>query len=1289
MTTKSTETQHDFPAGVCLPDLLLEQARRRPDGTAVIYGEKRLSNRELVEASGELAGYLRHLGVSADQGVGLFVEPSVDLMIGAWGILFAGGAYLPLSPEYPEERLRYMIEDAGVKVLFSQDALTPRLQRLAPPGTTVVTLTDVAEYRREAAGGDPPAALRSRQLAYVIYTSGSTGKPKGVMVEHHSVVNQLHWLQSTSALNAERVILQKTPMSFDAAQWEILAPACGATVVMGTPGLYRDVERLIEMIKAHQVTTLQCVPTLLQALLDSEDLAGCTSLRQIFSGGEALSKKLAVDCLAELPQVELVNLYGPTECTINTSAFWVDRAAVHLGPQTLSIGAPVDNTQYYILDEDGAPVDEGKSGELYIGGTQLARGYLHRPELTAERFVDHPFRPGTRLYRTGDLAHWNPDGTVQFDGRADHQVKLRGYRVELDEIAHAIESHDWVRKAAVVVRNNSRTGFQNLIACVELSPKEAALMDQGNAGDHHQSKASHLQVRAQLSHLGVREPHEVAGKRTVPLPGATASPEQRALVFARKTYRFFEGGEVTRAAIDRLWNRRITGNGTRRPQDLTWDQLGEVLRYFGQHLSEERLLPKYGYASPGALYATQLYLELDRIAGLSAGYYYYHPVDHQLVLIQEKADGEAAGAAGEPTFALHFMGRKRAIEPIYKNNIQEVLEIEAGHMVGLFEEVLPGYGLDIAPLGHTPAVRARLECPEEDFYLGTFHLVPYTGARAEEPTDIYLQAHPGKVADLPQGQYRYTDGGLERVSDELVQKKHVIAINQGVYERASIGITVISRSEQPWLRYLELGRKLQRLQTNDAGLGFMSAGYSSKTGHDLPAARRMNAILADLGEELGPSYFFVGGLVSEEQRLSAGMREDAVHTKGPTEMIRDDLVRLLPDYMMPNRVIVMNQLPTSANGKIDLKALAASERLNAHLVERPFVAPRTRTEERVREIWSRALKYENVSVQDDFFESEGDSLIAVDLVKRLNKEFDSALPLQILFTCPTVEKLARRIDRGDSEPASRLVRLQGRGKRSPVYLWPGLGGYTMNLRLLAGEVGVDRPVLGIQAHGINSGETPYPTIREMAAADVTAIRERQPQGPYTLWGYSFGARVAFETAYQLERQGERVENLFLIAPGSPKVRADDAETHGREASYTNPAYLTILFSVFAGTLTGPVLEECLRVVTDEESFAAFISERFTDLDPELTKRVIRVVGQTYEFTYTFRELAERSLNAPVTIFRAQGDDYSFIENSQGYAAEPPTVIDLAADHYGILREGGVGELVRAIHARLDGVDGAP
>ena len=1252
-----------------LPVLLAHQARLQPEAVAVTHAEGRLTFAQLESAARRLGSHLLSLGITPDTCVGLYTEPSADLMTGAWGILAAGAAYLPLSPDYPDGRLRYMLENSGTRVVVTQEHLRERVRLLAPRGTEVVTVAD--------APGAPAEALpdiRADHLAYVIYTSGSTGRPKGVMIEQRSIVSQMQWLANCGHLGPEVSILQKTPMSFDAAQWEILAPALGARVVMGTPGIFRDPEAVIAMIEDEGVTALQAVPTLLRALIDTELLGGCTSLTRVFSGGEALTRSLTRDLFAALPGVSVVNLYGPTETTINATSHWIDPDALGGSPAgIMSVGVPADNVTCYILDENRQPVDIGESGELLVGGVQVARGYIGLPELTAQRFITSPFNPTDRLYRTGDLCQWNPDGTIQFVGRTDNQVKLRGYRVELEEVASRIEEHTWVRRAAAIVADDPRTGSPALVAAVELNERTAAVMDQGRSdAAHHQSKSSKLQVKAQLSNPGLRDPAAVEGRPAVVLPGRGAPGSLRREAFARKTYRFYEGGTVTVRDVLDLLAPRTASSFSRPPAEVSFEEFGEILRWFGPFRSDERLLPKYTYASPGALYATQLYVETNGLFGLD-GVYYHHPVDHTLVRV-----GDARGDLPGHALRVHFLGRRQAIEPVYKNNIVEVLEFEAGHMVGVFEEVLSGYGLTIDPVGFEEEAKARLDVADEDHYLGTFAIVEKHGRPRPDEVELFVQAHGDRVEGLEAGLYRHRDGTLQRVGDETVEKRHVIAINQGVYERASFGISAVSRAADPWRHYIVLGTKLHHLQ-RVPGMGFMSSGYSSKTGSPLRASERLDDLLAAAGVPAAPaSYFFLGGRVSDDQVAHEGMNEDAVHTKGPAEMIRDDLAQFLPDYMIPARVLVVGELPLTANGKIDAKAAAVLPEVVAAQTSAVYVAPATPTERWLAAEWGRMLSYEDVSTQDEFFASGGNSLHAVALVNRIRRELGVTLPLQVIFEAPRLAALAARIDDGTPRSLSRLVPLHPDGTGSPVFCWPGLGGYPMNLRLLGRHADVGRPVYGVQAHGINPGETPYGTIRETATADIAELRRVQRSGPYTLWGYSFGARVAFETAWQLEQLGEKVENLLLICPGNPKLRTEDGRQWGRESSYANPAYVTILFSVFAGTVHGPDLEACLDAVTDEESFVGFVHGLMPALDIGTIRRITRIVAETYEFDYSFRELRERRIEAPVTILRARGDDYSFVEGSTGYSAEPPVVVDLEGDHYGVLKEHGVGELVARI-----------
>lgn len=1250
-------------------NLLVRQAELHPDRTALICRAKQLSMRELAIEARKFSVFLQREGAERGHCIALYAQHSLDLMIGVWGILSAGCAYLPVSPEYPRERVCYMIEHSRSRIIFCEQHLYDEAKALAPSGVRVVTIADaIAESSGEIVRPNYKHPTPD-DLAYVIYTSGSTGKPKGVMIEHKSIVHQMQWLQATYGLDEKSIILQKTPASFDAAQWEILAPVCGATVVMGTPGIQRDVQEIIQLIQQHRVTTLQCVPTLLQALVETDEFRDCTSLTQIFCGGEALTQQLARNCLKVLPERQLINLYGPTECTINASAHTVDCATFDTSVNTVSIGTTVDGTIFNILDSSLSPVNEGDVGELFIGGVLVGRGYLNESELTKERFIDAPLgvKEKCRLYKTGDLVRRGSDGVFYFVGRVDNQVKLRGHRIELDEIRSSIESFEWIKHAGVILKTVSEK-CQRLIAYVELNGKKAPVMDQGLDEAHHRSKSCRSQVRAQLANPGCRESVELAGKLSFDLSGVVPTRKQREKVFARKTYRFYEGGPVCKSDILTLLASNDQSSQSRAVGDMSVAEFGEIVRYLGRFTSEQRLLPKYAYASPGALYATQIYFELNGFGSLPSGYYYYHPLDHRLFLMHELP------AEQKTRIVLHLVGKRRAIQPVYKKNIREVLEIEAGHIVGLLENVLPQYGLSIHDCSSVPSMMSKISVSLDDYYLGAFEFSAGNATPIENAFEIYVQAHPGKIADLPAGLYQYNSGGLDLVANDLIRKHDTIAINQGVYDRASFGITIVSRTKNSARSYVDLGRKLQRFQMNEQGLGFMSSGYSSKSGCDLPSATRISEILRLIGQKEGPSYFFVGGRVSSEQRESEGMKEDAVHMKGPAEMLQDSLSEKLPDFMVPHRVVILDKMPLTANGKIDMVSL---RELEIESNERPALKTETTLGKELCKLWSAVLGQNVEDVQSDFFDIGGNSIDAVELVHRINAKLGTSLSLQTLHEAPTILQLEQRICDTSAKLASRLINLGGKQVGQQIFIWPGLGGSPTSLRPLARQLGEE--MWGIQALGLNSGETPLRSLQSMAAKDVELIRSVSPSGPYRLWGYSFGARVAFETAFQLEQMGKQVKELVLIAPGAPKVVTGTMGTQVHGAAFGCPVFVSVLYSVFAGGLDEPRRTQCVKTTQDKESFAAFIKENFPKVRPDFADWVVDLVTLTYAFQYTSAELLERRVRAPITVFRTQGDDASFIDLSAACAATAPEWIDLMAGHYAVLRKPlAINELIQQL-----------
>lgn len=1214
--------------------------------------------------------------------IGLFCDPSVEMMTGAWSILASNHAYLPLAPEYPEERIRYMVEDSGIRVILTQAHLKARLQSIIPRHITVLTQSELESAGEYDTAKTVDADLQYEdRLAYIIYTSGSSGKPKGVMVTYANISHQIAFMKNQFGFGQHDRILQKTPASFDAAQWEILAPAFGCQVVVGPKDCYRDPDAMIETLLNYDISVLQCVPTLLQALVDHPLFTDCLSLKKVFSGGETLTRNLAKEFFQRLPHTKLTNLYGPTECTINSSTFTLSHASLANYPDAISIGKPVANTLYHVLREDGQPAEIGEIGELHISGVQVAKGYYHRPEMTDEKFVVNPrsYLIGHEvMYKTGDLVKQDMQGNTHFVGRADSQIKLRGYRVELDEIRLAIENHQWIKTAAMVVKNDPRTGHQSLIACVELDERQAALMDQGNHNSHHQSKSNKLQVKAQLSNSGCLDLTHCDAGDILPLLGKTATAAQRANAFGRKTYRFFEGQVSMSKAIllNMLERQPVPAKVAGYVDALSMAAFAGLLRNFGQFISEERLLPKYAYASPGALYATQMYFEINGVLGMAPGIYYYHPAEHCLVRVHSRPTHHT------PTLNVHFIGKCGAIEPVYNNNILEVLEMETGHMLGVFDELLPEHGLSL--FQDLSAARDTLptwyDGKSEDFYLGSYRFEAYQLTHQPVSPQYLVQVHGDKVEGLSSGLYQYQNGDLQWLTDQMMQKRDVIAINQKVFERSSFGVGLMCNSEDTDNHYIHLGRALHRLQSNASMIGIMSSGYSSKTNHDLPAALKMRAILAEYGLPMDSFYFGVGGPVSEAQYLSEGMNEDRVHMQGPAEILKEELALLLPQYMIPNKVLVLNKLPQTANGKVDYLALNQLDELNLMNANQTLVPLTSETEKKIGEIWCRVMKWESVSATDNFFEAGGNSLTAVALISRINGAFSIKMPLQVLFQTPNVTGLAQWIDNNVSEqsPCSRLIHLN-QSPDNPVFCWPGLGGYPLNLKQIANELINERAFYGIQAQGINADELPLASISDMAKEDIQQIKAVQPEGPYTLWGYSFGARVAFETAAQLETMGETVEALYLLAPGAPITQMEREQAYKHEASFENPVFLAILFSVFAHKIEGRLMERCLELCRTEHDFIAFICQRFPMLQPDLVKRIIRIVTMTYGFSYQFEELAKRRLNAPITIIKAQDDHYSFLENAPPFSKEAPTYLELNVDHYQVLKSAGVQELKKKLN----------
>lgn len=663
------QTFHDYPRSVTLVSMFEDQVARSPDAVALVCEDAVLTYREFDERANQLARYLIQCRVGPNTPVGLYLERSVEMLVGIYGILKAGGAYMPLDPDYPSERIAFMLEESNPAVVLTQERFISQLPAASP--AAVCLDRDWSEIAQQPAQPVPLRAAPS-DLAYVIYTSGSTGRPKGVMVDHSAICNREFWVLDEYGFRTDDVVIQKFPFGFDASVCELFTPLlCGARLVIARPGGHRDSAYLAQQIARHGVTTIQIVPSMLELLLDDATIAQCGSLRRVLCGGEALTHALHKRLTSRLPDCQLHNMYGPTEAAINVTA-WDCRDSVE--HRTIPIGHPVANTQIYVLDPFLEPVPIGVSGELYIGGAQLARGYLNRPDLTEERFIPSPFtgdgsgRPAL-LYKTGDLCRRLEDGSIEYVDRIDYQVKVRGLRIELGEIEAAIVQLMPDPLPVVVSTWTPAPSDVRLVAYIET--KRAGALDLDVLREKLRRRLPEYMVPPYFVELD-EFPITVNGKTDrQKLPAPTESVVDREIVPAENE---------TEERLFVIWGEVLGTNDVSRTDNffdcgghslLAMKLIGRIEREFGVRIKFRILLN-------AALSDVALHLAEGRA----------QQVDSQAVTRVERGEGGVDLAlAQEPFWLLHMMNPDDAIEHVWLGWIMEG-ELNRDAVQGAFDALI-------------------------------------------------------------------------------------------------------------------------------------------------------------------------------------------------------------------------------------------------------------------------------------------------------------------------------------------------------------------------------------------------------------------------------------------------------------------------------------------------------------------------------------------------------------------------------------------------------------------------
>jgi len=1002
------DTAVAYPQERCVHELFSEQARRSPDAIALVHECGSLSYAELDRCSNELARQLAGLGVGPDVVVGLCLERSPELLIALFGILKTGGAYLPLDPSYPKQRLQFMVDDARAPLVLTQVSLRERLSGHAAR-LIVLDSSDLSVVSDSAEA--PPCSAGPENLAYVIYTSGSTGTPKGVAMSHRALCNQMTWMKGHFAIDAHDVLLQKTPISFDASVWELFLPLlCGARLALARPGGHKDPAYLCEAIRQWNVTLLQLVPSLLQLVVAEPGFSACSTLEEIFSGGEPLTTELKDRILAKLP-VQIHNLYGPTETCIQAVVHSCQSGRCHHAA-AVPIGRPVANTQVYVLDTNFEPVPIGVPGELYIGGAQLARGYLGRASLTAERFVANPFgEPGSRLYRTGDRVRYLADGNLEFVSRIDDQVKIRGFRIELGEIESALCEYSAVKQAVVVAREES-PGDRRLVAYVVGDPR--VVIGRGE-GDAEILRNEAVNEWASV-HENTYASHDHGDGPT--FVGWTSSYTGEPIPFDQMR----EWLQCTVERIQGLRPKRVLEIGcgvglllqhlapdceSYVGTDFSASALRQLMGWMGKrerfkhvallHRSATELdgLPRTGFDTVILNSVVQYFPSIDYLMTVlhavlplltPGGRVFLGDIRHLPTLTMFHSAVQLARAAA--TLNVGEINRRiaRAVDQ------EKELVIDPD-----FFRALPEAGAGIR------AVRVELKRGQ--------HVNELTRYRY----DVTLEKGEAVDWTSPHDSLAWTAGmGLAQLHSMLrVRSRRILHVtgipNQRVVRDAE-ALRALAESS-PQLEVSALRRRLSEMRFASIDPEGVWA-LADECGYEALVSPGKGATF--------DVQFFDPKVVPDTARW-ASCRVPAMawtnYANDPVENgfnrrlipeLRDYAKERLPEYMVPAAWVMLKELPLTPNGKVDRRALPAPQARSE--VAGEYVAPQSAVEHALVELWGELLQVDQIGVLDNFFELGGHSLHVMKLVALIAERFGVPLRVIALFQTPTVRQLATIIE---------------------------------------------------------------------------------------------------------------------------------------------------------------------------------------------------------------------------------------------------------------------------------------
>ncbi len=1016
-------TRVDYPEDKCLHELFEAQVELSPDKIAVVFEDTPLTYQELNHRANQLAHYLQRLEVGPGVVVGMFMERSLEMVVGLYGILKAGGSYVPLDPSYPKDRLAFMVEDTQVPVLLTQQRLVENL-----PEHNAKTVVIDAEWEKIGTESEenPKSGVTPNHLAYVIYTSGSTGRPKGAVLNHRGRVNNFCDFNRRYSVGSDDKVLGLASLSFDMHAYDNfgLMAAGGANVILEGSAILEPA-RWAQLIIQHNVTVWHSVPALLEMYVNyisERPELWPKSLRLVLLGGDWIPVNLPDRLKSMIEGVQVVSMGGATECSMDSTIYDIEEPSSEW--KSIPYGVPMANQLSYVLDPHFILLPIGVPGELYLGGDGVGRGYCNRPQLTAEKFVPNPFSgvPGDRMYRTGDLARYSPDGNLELLGRIDFQVKVRGYRVELGEITSTLSQHSTVKEAVVVARDVEEgvpaQGKQLVGYVVPESEVNGSLESTSNVEDEEQI--------SQWKQIYDETYTEISDTGDPTFNISTWNSSYTGLQIPDEEMREWVNQSVDR--ILALKPKRVLelacGTGL-----LLFRVAPHCEKYLGVDISEAGLNYIRRQLERPELQMPQVSL----VQGMAHNFEGIEPNSVDLAILHSVVQL----FPGIDYLVQVLEGAVNAVEPggfIFVGDVISLPLMEAFHTSIQMYQAPSWTSKD--------QLRQRIKkagSHEEQMFVDPQFFLALK-KHLPKISHVKIQLRRGKYLN-EMTRFRYDV--VLHIDSETKTKEEIKWLD---WQEKGLTVSVLRKLlEQTNPDILGVkGIPNKRLATEMNALRFLSSEEGPATtgemrdtlgempqdsfvdpedvwalGDELPyeisingsdCAGHFDAVLSHKTNSTDSSdvYFQDGPIDAKSWKEYANNPLQSSLAQKIVPELRNHLQVTLPDYMVPSAFVLLEKLPLSPNGKVDRRALPPPDQSRPELTA-DFIPPGNPVEEVVASIWAEVFEFEKVGIHDNFLEMGGHSLLATQIMTRLQDVFPVELPLRYIFASPTVAELAERV----------------------------------------------------------------------------------------------------------------------------------------------------------------------------------------------------------------------------------------------------------------------------------------